>query len=172
MKESTKPYLLYVGNIYPHKNTERMISAFKKLIQKNHLNYRLIIVGGNNADSAENIVFTGFIDDDKLDSLYKNAALYIFPSLYEGFGFSPLEAMARGVAIVSSNTSCMPEILGDATLYFDPLDTDDMAKKISKVLSDENLRNTLIEKGFERVKKYSWQKTAEETLEIYKNIPL
>jgi len=172
MKESTKPYLLYVGNIYPHKNTERMISAFKKLIRQNNSDYQLVIVGGDNADSTKEVIFTGFVDDDKLDDLYKNATLYVFPSLYEGFGLSPLEAMARGVVTTSSNASCLPEILGDGVLYFNPSDIDDIAEKISKVLFDENLRNTLIKRGFERVKKYSWQKTAEETSEIYKNIPL
>lgn len=172
MKEPTKPYLLYVGNIYPHKNIERMISAFKKIIQENNSDCRLVIVGGDNVNSTEDVIFTGFINDDELDSLYKNAVLYVFPSLYEGFGLSPLEAMARGVATISSNTSCLPEILGEAVLYFDPLDIDDMAEKIKQVLFDENLRSNLIKKGLERVKKYSWQKTAKKTSEIYKNIPL
>jgi len=149
-----KPYILYVGNAYPHKNLKRLNLAFEKLVKEHNLDYELILI-------------TEFVSEEELDNLYKNAALFAFPSLCEGFGLPPLEAMARGVPVVSSNATSLPEILGDAALYFDPLDVDDIAEKIKKALTDENLRKKLIEKGLEQVKKYSWQKMAEETLELY-----
>lgn len=153
MKESVKPYILYIGNDYPHKNLERLKLAFEK-IKKDGLDCELILV-------------TNFVSEQKLENLYGNASLFVFPSLYEGFGLPPLEAMKRGVPIVSSNATCLPEILGDAALYFNPLDIDDIAEKIKKVLADNNLREQLIQKGFAQVKKYSWKKMAEETLKLY-----
>ncbi len=154
MKElPEKPYILYVGNDYPHKNLQRLKWAFEKL-KSEGLDYDLVLI-------------TKFVNEEELDNLYKNAALFVFPSLSEGFGLPPLEAMARGVPVVSSNATCLPEILGDAALYFNPLDVDDMAEKIKKALTDENLRKTLIQKGFEQIKKYSWRKMADETLNLY-----
>jgi len=154
MKElAEKPYILYVGNDYPHKNLKRLNLAFKKVVEDG-LDYKLTLI-------------TEFVSEQELDNLYRNASLFVFPSLSEGFGLPPLEAMARGVPVVSSNATCLPEILGDAAIYFNPLDIDDMAEKIKKALLDEGLRNNLIEKGFEQIKKYFWQKMAEETLKIY-----
>jgi len=184
LQKFKKPYLLYVGNAYPHKNLERLILAFKKLI-KEGLDYQLVLVGGedyfykklkkhlNHFNQAERstinqkIIFPGFVSDKELGELYKSASLYIFPSLSEGFGLPPLEAMARGVPVVSSNATCLPEILGDAVIYFDPLDINDMAKQIKKALLGENLRKKLIKKGLEQIKKYSWKKMARETLAFY-----
>ncbi len=155
MKELGK-YILYVGNDYPHKNLERLKKAFRKLTESG-LDYELVLV-------------TNFVDEEELDKLYRHATLYVQPSLIEGFGLPPLEAMARGIPVISSNAGCLPEILGDAAFYFNPLDIDDMAKKIKKALLNESLRNRLIEKGFKQIKKYSWQKMAKETLKIYKDI--
>lgn len=154
MKEfPKKPYILYVGNDYPHKNLKRLISAFKKL----NLDYQLVLI-------------TDFVNDRELDKLYKNASLYVCPSLHEGFGLPPLEAMKRGVPVVSSNATCLPEILGIGAIYFNPLSVDDMTDEIKRVLLDEDLRKRLIEKGFKQIRKYSWQKMAEETLNIYSTL--
>lgn len=151
MKESAKkPYVLYVGNDYPHKNLKRLILAFKKL----NLDYKLVLI-------------TNFVSDEELDNLYKNAALYVCPSLYEGFGLSSLEAMKRGVPVASSDATCLPEVLGNAAIYFNPLDIDDMVEKIKRVLLDKDLRKRLTQKGLEQVKKYSWAKMAKETLAVY-----
>jgi len=173
MKEfHKKPYLLYVGNAYPHKNLENLILAFRKIKQDN-FDLQLVLVGGDDyfykklKKNNNDVIFTGFIKDEDLNVLYNNAALYVFPSLYEGFGLPPLEAMKRGVPVASSNATCLPEVLGDAAIYFNPLDVDDMAEKIKKALLDEGLRKNLIQKGFEQIKKYSWQKMARETLEVY-----
>ena len=151
-----KPYLLYVGNDYPHKNLKRLKLAFKKLVE-NGLDFELVLI-------------TEFVSEKELDSLYKNASLFVFPSLSEGFGLPPLEAMARGLPIVSSNATCLLEILGNAAAYFNPLNIDDMAEKIQKTLLDDRAKKALIKKGFEQIKKYSWQKMVKETLGLYKKI--
>lgn len=181
MKElAKKPYLLYVGNAYPHKNLKRLILAFRKLIEEG-LDCNLVLVTNKGqfnhfnqvkrSPIEEKIIFTDFISDDELDKLYKDASLYVFPSLYEGFGLPALEAMARGVPVISSNTTCLPEILGIGAIYFNPLDINDIAEKIKKTLLDNRVKDILIKKGFEQVKKYSWQKMAKETLSVYEGIP-
>jgi glycosyltransferase involved in cell wall biosynthesis len=114
------------------------------------------------------ILTTGFILEEELPIAYAGASLYAIPSLSEGFGWPPLEAMACGTPVISSNISCMPEILGYAPCYFDPYDIDDIAAAISKVLSDQKLSNDLREKGLQRAKIYDWNKTASATFKVYK----
>jgi glycosyltransferase involved in cell wall biosynthesis len=113
------------------------------------------------------VVFTDFVTDEELELLYQDAALYVFPSLCEGFGLPPLEAMSHGLPVVCSSTTSLPEILGEAAIYFNPQDPNAMAEKINRVLSDSNLQKDLIARGFEQIKKYSWRKMGEETLKIY-----
>jgi glycosyltransferase involved in cell wall biosynthesis len=116
------------------------------------------------------IITTGFIDEEELPIAYAGAMAYVIPSLSEGFGWPPLEAMACGTPVISSNVSCMPEILGDAPLYFDPYDVDDMQKAITKIATDPGLRKKLSAKGLEQVKKYNWAETAKKTLDVYKEV--
>ena len=180
-----KPYLLYVGNAYPHKNLERLAEAFKLLRNGQYPNLQLVLVGGEdyfyqklkkeNCDSqgvcfGGGVVFTGFVPDEELRVLYEEAGAYVFPSLCEGFGLPPLEAMSQGAPVAASNSTCLPEILGDAALYFDGENPQDMADKISEVLNDESLRQKLITQGFGQIKKYSWQKMAEEVFVVYRLI--
>jgi glycosyltransferase involved in cell wall biosynthesis len=113
-------------------------------------------------------VTTGFVLEDELPIAYAGALAYIIPSLSEGFGLPPLEAMACGIPVISSKESCMPEILGDAAHYFDPYSVNDMAQAMEKIISDEKLRKDLVAKGLEQVKKYDWDRTAKETLKVYK----
>jgi len=177
-----KPYLLYVGNAYPHKNLLRLTEAFKILRQVGHPGLQLVLVGGEdyfykklkqeNCDErgvcfGGGVIFTGFVSDEELAALYQNSEMYVFPSLCEGFGLPPLEAMAYGVPVVSSSATCLPEILGPAAHYFDGEKATDMAAKISEVLTDEVLRQKLITAGFEQIKKYSWRQMSEETWKIY-----
>ena len=181
-KGINKPYILYVGNAYPHKNLERMIIAFGKLITEYLLDYQLVIAGKKDsfhknleeavteAGLQDRVIFTGFVTDQELAGLYKSAKLYVFPSLSEGFGLPPLEAMAHDLPVASSNATCMPEILGDAAVYFDPKRVDDMAKAMLMILTDQKLSEALIKKGRAQVKKYSWKKTALATLDIYNNV--
>lgn len=174
-----KPFVLYVGNAYPHKNLERMIIAFGKLITEYVLDYQLVIAGRKDsfhknleqavkeAGLEDRVVFTGYINDQELAGLYNKSKLYIFPSLSEGFGLPPLEAMAHGLPVVSSNATCLPEVLGDAAVYFNPKDINDMTKAMLSVLTEEKLSNDLIKKGKRQVSKYSWKITAKETLDVY-----
>lgn len=171
-------FIMYVGRPHPHKNLQRLVGAFGQLKQS-HPDLKLALVGKSSSlyDSLfswakrkgiSGVVLTGFVSDGQLRWLYENTAAYIFPSLSEGFGLPALEAMAHGAPVASSNATCLPEIYGDGAIYFDPLDESDMAAKIEQVLADEILRKDLIQAGFKRVKKYSWRKMAEQTLEVYK----
>jgi glycosyltransferase involved in cell wall biosynthesis len=178
-----KPYLLYVGNAYPHKNLEQLIGAFGILLERHKKDLQLVLVGEddyfyqrlrsqNNTAvqkmvQSQKIIFTGFVPDKQLAVLYQNAKLYVFPSLCEGFGLPPLEAMAHGLPVAASFATCLPEILGEAAIYFDAQNCQDIAEKIKEVLENEGLRKKLISKGFEQIKKYSWLKMAKETLKIY-----
>lgn len=175
-----KPYILYVGNAYPHKNLERLVLAFRELTKK-HPGLSLVLGGKTDYfykrlkkftedNHIPRVVFSDHIDDDHLPVVYREAKLYVFPSLYEGFGLPPLEAMARNVPVASSNSSCLPEILGDAACYFDPRGISEVAEAIEKVLEDFDLREKLIAAGREQIKKYSWKKMAKETLEIYQSV--
>ncbi|OGZ34153.1 MAG: hypothetical protein A2Y98_02360 [Candidatus Portnoybacteria bacterium RBG_19FT_COMBO_36_7] len=178
-----RPYLLYVGNAYPHKNLENLIVAFKILIEKFNQDLQLVLVGEEDyffrrlkaetntmlhgSGIFNQIIFTGFISDESLNELYSGAKLYVFPSLCEGFGLPPLEAIFRGVPVVSSKSTCLPEILGDAAVYFDAGNPQDIAEKINNILTNNNLAEKTRETGYRQIKKYSWQKMAEETLKIY-----
>jgi len=183
----SKPYLLYVGNAYPHKNLERLILAFQKLVEKDKLNLQLVLVGemdyfyrrlsqGLSLEAppriflVKSIIFTDFVSDEQLETLYQNASLYVFPSLCEGFGLPPLEAMAHGLPVVCSQATSLPEILGPAAVYFNPCDINDITEKISSVLKNKSLQQDLIAKGFEQIKKYNWSKMAKETLETYQSV--
>lgn len=179
-KLEEKPFLLYVGRTLPHKNLQRLIDAFA-LAKKQIPGLNLVYVGKKDALSDKFETYakeqgitdfhqTGYVSEGQLRWMYENCALYVFPSLSEGFGLPSLEAMMHGAPVASSNATCLPEINGDAALYFDPLDTDDMAAKIIQALTDEDLRKVLIKKGSKQVKKYSWKRMAEQTLEVYRSI--
>lgn len=182
-----KPYLLYVGNAYPHKNLDELVVAWKifldkvkkeKLFKKAPF---LVLVGKQDyfysklsekikKDGVENIILTGFVDDDELNIIYRNAHGYIFPSLCEGFGLPPLEAMERGVPVISSDHGCMREILGHSAYYFNGRDQLSMVSAIELIFSDSVLREELINKGYKQILKYSWKKMAKETKGIYEGI--
>lgn len=175
------PYLLYIGNAYPHKNLEILLDVLQELKRKKELDFKLVLVGkedyfykrlkqaawAKNVD--EDIIFLGFVPDKDLPGLYKNALAYIFPSKYEGFGLPGLEAMAYGIPVLASHSSSLPEILGQAALYFNPDNLYDIIRAIKHIRNKE-LREEFIQKGFVQVKKYSWQKLAEQTLEVYESI--
>lgn len=174
-----RPYILYVGNAYPHKNLDRLVLAFKE-VAKRHSGLNLVLAGKEDyfykrlkkfvADShISNVFFPGHVDETDLPMIYREAKLYVFPSLYEGFGLPPLEAMARNIPVASSNASCLPEILGNAAFFFDPRGISEIAEAIEKVLTDNALRKKLIEVGKKQIQKYSWEKMARETLDIYKS---
>jgi glycosyltransferase involved in cell wall biosynthesis len=211
-----EPFLLYVGNAYPHKNLEGLVEVFGEII-KNSLPLdkgenkrgwrgetpphptpllskergllRLVLVGKEdyfykrlkeyarelglwqeNDLKNSRVVFPGYVPDAQLEILYKRALVYVFPSFYEGFGLPPLEAMAKGCPVVSSDKTSMPEVLGDAAIYFNPENKEEMRVQIEKIISDENLRAELVKNGYEQVKKYSWWEAGRETLGVYREV--
>lgn len=170
-------FIMYIGRPTPHKNLARLIDAFV-LLQKTHPELRLVLAGKKDENylihernvakkNIGNIIFTGFIADDQYRWLLENCRAYVFPSLSEGFGLPGLEAMLHGAPVVASNATCIPEVLGDAAEYFDPLDTLDMAKKIESVLFDEAKRSKMIAAGKRQAATYSWQRMAAQTLAVY-----
>ena len=116
------------------------------------------------------VIFTDHISDELLIALYNRALVFLYPSLFEGFGLPLLEAMACGCPVVASNTSCIPEVAGDAGVYIDPYSADDFISGVKRILDDADLRKRCIEKGLERVKKFSWMKMTQEILEIYRKL--
>ncbi len=176
-----EPYLLYTGVWRSHKNLARLLEAFHILKHEYDFDGSLVITGRPDAlyqpeleqktlslQLENDIIFTGLVSDMELVLLYNGSLAYVFPSLYEGFGLPPLEAMQCGVPVVAANSSSIPEICGkDNAVFFDPHDPKDMAQKIYEVISQKSLREKLVTNGFKRVKQFSWRKMAEETLKLY-----
>lgn len=171
-------YLFYSGVWREHKNIRGLFEAFAKIQSKSQeFSSLTLVLTGNpdeklldyakNLEISESIRVVGKVPLEDLVSLMGGAEAFVFPSLYEGFGLPPLEAMRANVPVVSSNTSAMPEVCGEAAHYFDPYDTDDMAQKISEVLTDENLRKKLVTEGQKRTKMFCWDRCADQTFEIY-----
>ena len=173
-------FILYVGTVEPRKNLVRLIRAFRRLRQRG-LPHALVIAGNrgwlcddifqeaSKGEAAGNVLFTGHVAADDLPHLYGAAALFVYPSLYEGFGIPPLEAMASGIPVVCSNRSSLPEVVGDAALLIDPEDEQAIAAAIEQGVQDEGLRARLRRKGLERASLFSWEKAARETLQLYED---
>lgn len=176
-----KPYLLYTGVWRSHKNLPNLLKAFHILKNEYDFDGYLVITGRKDPFYApeleektqtlqleNDVIFTGLVEENDLVPLYAGALTYVFPSLYEGFGLPPLEAMQCGVPVVASNTSSIPEICGEGNaVFFDPQSPQDMAEKIFQVTSQKSLREKLIISGLQRVKHFSWKKMAEQTLKVY-----
>ncbi len=170
--------ILSVSSIDPRKNFIRLILAFKRL---NLPQYKLLIVGSENKifsnseirnliKEVPNVEFTGYVSDNELLKLYQKAKLFVYPSLYEGFGLPPLEAMACGTPVIVSSTASLPEVCGDAAYYVNPYDEKDIARGLETVLKDEKLQKELTQKGLERVRMFSWEKSAAKLLGIIKKL--
>jgi glycosyltransferase involved in cell wall biosynthesis len=173
-------YLLYVGDIRPYKNLERNLEAFARL---NLRDFKLVIGGKkdtryysklerkvNQLSLKDKVIFWGYVSGEDLPHLYSEASALVFPSLYEGFGLPPLEAMACGCPVIVSKTASLPEVCGEAAYYVDPHSVESIAGGISKVLNDESLRDTMIQKGFERVKLFSWENAANKVLKVFEEV--
>lgn len=154
-KPSTRPYILYLGVGHKRKNFDGLRKAFKILKQKYKIPHELILAG-----------IEKYVGDDEKWNLLKNADVFVFPSFYEGFGFPVLEAQAAGVPVVASNLSSLPEILGDSALLINPYKAEEIAEAIYMVIKHPKVKRDLIRKGQENVKRFSWQKCAQETLNI------
>ena len=164
------PYLLYVGNHKPHKNLPRLVRALAQLRKRHSL--RLLLAGpvepellslARTVGVADRLVFLGPVPDEQLPRLYRGAVAFVFPSLHEGFGLPPLEAMACGTPVVSSLATSLPEVVGDAAVAVDPLDVDSIANGIDRIVSDEQLRAELRVRGLAQAARFSWDDTAKRT---------
>ena len=181
------PFVLYAGRIRPHKNIPRLIEAFAVVRGEleSHPVYkdlRLIIIGDEISRNPEVrravaqtrtqqvVRFLGFVPFETLKEFYSAASAFAFPSLYEGFGLPPLEAMATGIPVVTSSVSSLPEVVGDAAMIVNPENVFDIARGIREVLVDEGVRSRLIRSGFAQVRQFSWRRTAEQTLEVYREV--
>lgn len=171
-----KPFILFVGNMDPRKNLKRLIPAFRDA-KKEKNNLQLVIVGARGElfqkDMLEeiergDIILTGYITEEENICLYNAASVFVFPSLYEGFGLPIIEAMACGTPVVTSNVYSMPEIAGDAAITVNPEKISEITAAILKITGDDSLRKSLIEKGLQRAKLFNWEKTAGATLEVYR----
>lgn len=176
-----KEFIFHSGSPFPHKNIERLIEAFE-LLAPTHPNLQLVLVGKKEyyfeklakkvakSEFAERILLPGFVSDQQLKWLHQNAKAYVLASLSEGFGLPGLEVMAHGCPLVSSNATCLPEIYGNAALFFNPTDIDDMAMKIERILNDTAFAAELTKRGKDQLSKYSWQRMAEQTHAIYAKV--
>jgi len=170
-----EPYLLFVGTLQPRKNIVRLIEAFSRLkasdmklliIGRRGWQYKEILEAPEKYGVAGQVKFLETVTDEELPTFYENAEAFVLPSLYEGFGLPILEAMKYGCPVLTSNVSSLPEAGENAAVYFDPGNVSDIAEKIEKVLSDESLRAKMKKEGFEQVKKFSWEKSAKQVLEV------
>jgi glycosyltransferase involved in cell wall biosynthesis len=174
-----RPYVLAVGNLQPRKNLVRLIQAFRILVESHHQEVDLVIVGPQRyraeevlqaaaGAATERIHFTGYVADRQLAACYTCSTAFVFPSLYEGFGLPALEAMAHGIPVACSDVDALRDVCGDAALLFDPLSVDSIANAIDKVLKDSDLRQRLSKAGIARAAQFSWEKSAQLTLEVYR----
>jgi glycosyltransferase involved in cell wall biosynthesis len=177
------PFVLYAGNIKPHKNLERLIEAFHILRQSPAFkDVQLLIIGDEISKYAtlrravhrhklhKSVRFFGFVPDRTLAALYRLANVFVFPSLYEGFGLPPLEAMASGTPVVTSNVSSLPEVVGDAAIMIDPYEPAAIADAIERVLTDDALRADLQRRGLARAREFSWERSISRVREIYDEV--
>ena len=177
-------YILTVGSIQPRKNIPRLIRAYSMLCSERNLEPlpKLVVVGKRGwlyedtlatAESStvrDRIILTGYVDDKDLPALYSAASCFVYPSYFEGFGIPPLEAMRCGTPTITGDRTCFPEIIGDAGLMVDPFDERAIMRGIARVLTEQTLRDELIEKGLERANSYDWLKTARQTLDVYESV--
>lgn len=176
------PYFLFVSTLEPRKNVPFLLEVYAKAVREADLPHRLVLVGARGWLSdpvfeaverlslAGRVVFTGSVPSTDLPAYYRHAALFLFPSLYEGFGLPPLEAQAAGTAVIANNTSSLPEVLGGGAVLLPPGDADAWAEEIIRLTEEDGRRYELVEYGRENARRFSWEKTARETLEVYSAI--
>ncbi|MDT8715637.1 glycosyltransferase family 4 protein [Clostridium sp. 19966] len=178
----TTPYILYVGGFSPRKNVKSLIMAFSKIYNNLDKEHSLVIIGSLRDEGivlkelteslgiSSKVIFTEFVEEDYLPVLYNAAEVFVYPSLYEGFGLPLLEAMSCGAPVITSDISSIPEVVNDAGILINPYDNSNLIDALGNVLSNETLRNEMSEKGLKRASQYSWKLTADKTLESYSKI--
>jgi glycosyltransferase involved in cell wall biosynthesis len=173
------PYVLFVGSVRRHKNAEILIDSYQRYRQQSEKGL-LLVIAGSTHDSyqpeleshiddryRQDIHFLGHVEDEMVARLYKHARVFVYPSLYEGFGLPPLEAMGYGTPVIASDRASIPEVVGDAGKYFDPTNSEELTEVLSSVVENEELRRRLVRRGNDRYNQFSWKQTARETLKIY-----
>ncbi len=185
--ESDQPLILYVGGLSPHKNLSALLKSFLELSKSpGYDDVALVLVGDYTGDvflmdtvlmekfnrlkSNDNIKITGFISDDDLACFYNAASVFVLPSFCEGFGLPALEAMACGTPVIGSETTSLPEVVGEAGLYFDPADTDQLTSRLKTILTDNALRDRLGQLALKRAQKFSWEKSARQMLSVFEKM--
>jgi len=180
----TKPFILAVGNLQPRKNIERLVRVYANLKKLDKIEQDLVLVGkvdykghkifdiikDNNVEKFVKI--TGYVNDEELVALYNKADIFVYPSLYEGFGLPLIESMACGTPVITSNVSSLPEVAGEAALYIDPESDDDLEDQLLKLSANNDLKKLLVDKGIDQVKKFSWKKAAQDTTNIFEKIAI
>jgi glycosyltransferase involved in cell wall biosynthesis len=181
LKIKPNKYILYVGNVYPHKNIDRLIDVFYALKQSKDIDQdlQLVLVGKKDyffeiiiqqvksLNLEKSVLFPGYVPDEELISLYEHSLFYVFPSLYEGFGLPPLEAIALGTPIAISNATCLPEIFGKHIEYFDPKSKDNMQEVLYNFIKDSKKRELQKKYHQDILNRYSWSDMAESTKKLY-----
>jgi len=177
-----QPFIVYTGSVYPHKNVEILVQAIEKHNQNKEVDLELALICSrsvfwerlskkiNERNLQDKIKLLGFVEDADVSKLYSLALALVHPSKMEGFGLTGLEAMSVGLPVIASNVSCLPEVYGDAALYFNPNDVDDLVSCLETYLKDQELRSSMATNGFLQARKYSWTKMAKETISAYKQI--
>ena len=178
----TKRIILYVGNTRPYKNLPRLIKAFKLLKKDNGQSCQLVIGGGESRnlpllkrltkslELKDSVVFTGNLSDEEVIALMNAADIFVFPSIYEGFGLPPLEAMACGTPVITSKAGSLPEVVGDAAILVNPKDEQEIASAMLRLLKDDSLHQELIKKGYQRISSFTWKNTAKKTVRVYQKV--
>jgi glycosyltransferase involved in cell wall biosynthesis len=175
-------FILFVGTIEPRKNLRLLVEAFEQMLRNTSLSPKLVIAGGkgwmmddfgsfiDKKGVTDRVCLTGYLQDEELCALYSTCKVFIYPSLYEGFGLPPLEAMACGAPVITSRTPALMETVGNAARLVDPKDVDDVAQAMTEMLSDPKVREHYAELGKSHVKQFSWEQTALKTLEVYREV--
>ncbi|UZW14523.1 glycosyltransferase family 1 protein [Clostridium pasteurianum] len=176
------PFILYLGGFSARKNVSSLIKSYEKVSKDISKDIKLVICGSKkddienlirmklNSKISENIIFTDFIPNEDLPIFYNSCEVFVYPSLYEGFGLPPLEAMSCGTPVITSNTTSIPEVTGNSALLIDPQNIDMLSEKLYKVLTSDLIKKDLSNKGLKRSLEFSWIKTAQDTLEVYEKI--
>jgi glycosyltransferase involved in cell wall biosynthesis len=175
------PYILSLATLEPRKNIATIIRSFYKLVQESKIDDLVLVLVGtkgwdfnevfNEIESSiiqDRVIVTGYVDDEDLAPLYSGATVFVYPSLYEGFGLPPLEAMQCGVPVITSNTSSLPEVVGDAGIMLNPLDIDSICESIENIYSSQDIYKQMSAASISQAKKFSWEKCAEQTIEVYR----
>jgi glycosyltransferase involved in cell wall biosynthesis len=172
-------FILYLGGFSPRKNVKSILVAYSRIYKNLSNNYKIVIIGPSKDEHSylislceslgikDKVHFTGYVPYEHLPHFYNACKVFVYPSLYEGFGLPPLEAMSCGTPVITSNVSSIPEVVGDGAILINPFDTEELKNSLENVLEDEKLYKDLAERGYERSRSFSWQNTASKTLKVY-----